>query len=238
MTSINLGEVLGNREQILLLDKIPPHPPGAGEVLVVGGDLQVYERVSLSREEEMRAEAMLSESARKCFVAGRRLLRGILSGWMGRDTSLVPIEVTSTGKPVLRGGEMLRFSISHSRDRVIAAFSASDVGIDLEWERPVDAHALATRYFSPEEAALVEIPENYGHFFRLWTCREAAVKADGRGLGALLGTTRVKSLADGTMQVEIDGVSWTSIPIEVGRDCHLALAFSGPRRLISWCDLV
>ena len=238
MTSINLGAALGIGPQTLLLGKVPDRPPESAEILVVEGDLQVCAGISLSEDEYARAQAMLSEDSRKSFLAGRRLLRDILSKWMDLDPCLVPIELNELGKPALRGGQMPSFSVSHTGARVIIAFSGSVVGIDLEQERPVDAHALARRYFSPEEAVLFEIPGNEGHFFRLWTCREAAIKADGRGLGALLGSTRVKPMSDGTMQVEIDGVFWTSVPLEPMRDCQGAVAFRGPQRLISWCDLV
>jgi 4'-phosphopantetheinyl transferase len=56
-------------------------------------------------------------------------------------------------------------------------------------------------------------------FFRMWTFKEAVIKADGRGVG--LDLTRVSSLGS---VAEVEGARWhvRRIPLHEGYDAHLA----------------
>ncbi len=80
----------------------------------------------------------------------------------------------------------LRVSLSHSRMLAAAAVTAiGPVGVDLEPVRPVDALALARRWFpAPEAAWLALLPPGQRDeaFLGLWTQKEAIAKALGTGL--------------------------------------------------------
>jgi phosphopantetheinyl transferase len=81
--------------------------------------------------------------------------------------------------------------VSHSGDlAAVAASRAGPVGIDVEAVRPLrHALALAGRYFEPAAAARVERatgPERDVTFLQHWTRLEAAAKATGRGIAAIL----------------------------------------------------
>ncbi len=80
----------------------------------------------------------------------------------------------------------LRVSLSHSRMMAAAAVtSIGPVGVDLEPVRPVDALALARRWFLEAEAAwLALLPSGQRDeaFLGLWTQKEAIAKALGTGL--------------------------------------------------------
>jgi 4'-phosphopantetheinyl transferase len=81
----------------------------------------------------------------------------------------------------------LQFNISHSHELALCAVSARrEVGIDLEYLRPLsEAEQLAKRFFSTVEHALIQaLPgeEQAYVFFRLWTAKEAYLKATGKGL--------------------------------------------------------
>ena len=80
----------------------------------------------------------------------------------------------------------LRVSLSHSRMMAAAAVTAiGPVGVDLEPVRPVDALALARRWFlAPEAAWLAWLPPGQRDeaFLGLWTQKEAIAKALGTGL--------------------------------------------------------
>ena len=84
----------------------------------------------------------------------------------------------------------LRFNLSHCAGMVVCAFAyGREVGIDSE-----DVYArrritsIAKRFFTPAEtAALLSLPEE-AHaltFSRLWTLKEAYVKARGLGISAI-----------------------------------------------------
>lgn len=93
-------------------------------------------------------------------------------------------------KPRFADGPDADFSISHSGRAVMVAVATGvgvGVGVDVEAApfRAFDSDALLRRMCSPREAELaraVSGVERPGHLAQLWTAKEAAVKASGRGL--------------------------------------------------------
>ena len=84
--------------------------------------------------------------------------------------------------------QALQFNMSHSHELALCAVSTRrKVGIDLEYLRPLpEAEQLAKRFFSKAEHALIQavpVEEQAYVFFRLWTAKEAYLKATGKGLG-------------------------------------------------------
>jgi 4'-phosphopantetheinyl transferase len=85
----------------------------------------------------------------------------------------------------------VRFNVSHSGERGLLAFAMDrDVGVDIEFKRPdVDFAALARSSFSQRECSAVTAllsPEQAELFYEYWTCKEACIKCDGRGLSVPL----------------------------------------------------
>lgn len=78
-----------------------------------------------------------------------------------------------------------KFNVSHFGNWVVLAVEdVGSIGIDVERMSPIDLD-IAKRYFSSYEYSdLMSISPEYRieHFFRLWTLKEAYIKADGRGL--------------------------------------------------------
>lgn len=106
------------------------------------------------------------------------------------DTSAAQLQITedSHGKPRLCGPHRaLQFNWSHSGDRALIALARGiEPGVDLERCRPRPrALDIAERYFTPTERAQIERAcenERTAVFLRLWTAKEALLKALGRGL--------------------------------------------------------
>jgi Phosphopantetheinyl transferase len=92
------------------------------------------------------------------------------------------------GKPYLNGSP-LQFNLSHSGGLALVAVSLTEVGIDVEAARSTfDPVSLAARFLSAADAASLQAlpePERHDEFLRLWTRKEAALKAIGFGLGGL-----------------------------------------------------
>jgi 4'-phosphopantetheinyl transferase len=209
-----------------------------GRVLLLTAGLDDLGGVPVSDAERERAAVNESMTARR-FLAARRLVRGIFARLLDIKPENVMLAIGTNGKPFLAGKDH-HFSIAHSGETVAVAVSRSEVGVDLETERQVDAPALARRFFSREEVAFLTANPDPGNFFRLWTCREAAVKADGRGLSSLLGKTSVateRRWAEGGIEVMIGEERWIACHRSEPGRLHLALAFRKPPALISWCDL-
>jgi 4'-phosphopantetheinyl transferase len=110
------------------------------------------------------------------FGCADAVLRTLLRAQLGAEPEIV---VGPRGKPALAGGE-IAFSIAHSGTLALIAIGVGEVGIDVEQHRPRDVIAIARRFFTADEVALVAVEPR--EFYRLWCRKEALVKARGTGL--------------------------------------------------------
>lgn len=122
------------------------------------------------------------DQARYRYTQSR--VREILARYLARTPAQVQFESENNGKPKVTG---LEFNLSHSRGLSLLVISGgSAVGIDLESipVRPLE-HELADKILTPREHAVVqqlsshEIPHA---LLRIWTAKEAYLKALGTGL--------------------------------------------------------
>ena len=144
----------------------------------------------LSSAERERAAKFHFERDRRRFIVARARLREELAARLGVSARQVQFAYGDNGKPRL-ANHSLQFSVSHCDDVALFAFSPdAEVGVDIEAIRPVrEADAIAVQFFSPLEhagyAALAPRDRLLG-FFRVWTRKEAYVKALGVGFSMAL----------------------------------------------------
>jgi 4'-phosphopantetheinyl transferase len=159
----------------------------------------------LSPDEKIRAERFYFEKDRNRFIAGRGLLKTIIGGYMNMAPSRIAFIYGSFGKPALDLGvwhKSFEFNLSHSKDLVLYIFCLGHrVGIDVEYIRSMpDLDNFAEQFFSPRETEVLKsLPEDekYDAFFKLWTCKEAFLKAHGSGLMTPLSHVEISLEADG-----------------------------------------
>jgi 4'-phosphopantetheinyl transferase len=162
----------------------------SGEVHVMQFDLdQPFNSAIrlLNPHERERAERFIFEHDRRRFIVAHASLRLALGTCLNLAPESLQFTVSPRGKPSLIGTSVdLRFNLSHSGERALLALALNrDVGVDIEKERPIEALAIAERFFSDSEVeALRKVPaqERMAAFFRCWTRKEAFVKAIGEGL--------------------------------------------------------
>jgi len=123
---------------------------------------------------------------REVTAAAHRALRRLLIGYAALDRE-PDIERSERGKPYAPALAGIDFNLSHARDHVLLAFARHQpLGVDLERiDRRLALEDLARRFFSAAEAdALDALPaaERLPAFLRLWTCKEAVLKAIGEGI--------------------------------------------------------
>ena len=121
------------------------------------------------------------------FTVGRGALRSLLARYVGACPSQLELGYAPQGKPLLLGHD-LPFNVAHSHGLALVAIAPGrPVGVDLERVRDLPAAtAIAERFFSPaERARLAAAPPvlRMAQFLRLWTRKEAYLKATGGGLG-------------------------------------------------------
>ncbi|MEQ1296931.1 4'-phosphopantetheinyl transferase superfamily protein [Acinetobacter soli] len=109
------------------------------------------------------------------------------------DTSIDALDyaVTAHGKPYLRHST-LAFNHSHSQDDYALAISdrVVDIGVDIEsLNRKIRFDALAQHAFHPDEYACWKaLDEDVRYWFKVWTTKEAILKAHGMGIRLDLNT--------------------------------------------------
>jgi 4'-phosphopantetheinyl transferase len=143
----------------------------------------------LSPEERARATRYRFDVDRRRFVTARSALRSILGGYLGVPPAAVAFTTGPSGKPMLDAGRhdpILRFNLSHSHDVALVVVAHDrDVGVDVERLRRLpDPEAIVARFFSADErVALARLPpaRRLPAFFRVWTVKEAYLKACGEG---------------------------------------------------------
>jgi 4'-phosphopantetheinyl transferase len=144
---------------------------------------------SLSELEKSRAGSFHFAIHRQRFIKSHHALRWVLGTYCGVPPAELRFIEGPAGKPALAlcGPGHVDFNLSHSHDRaVIAVASGSPVGVDIERIHPVpDFNAIAKRWFAPVEYdELMNVPpdQRLRAFLRMWTQKEAYVKAIGEGL--------------------------------------------------------
>jgi 4'-phosphopantetheinyl transferase len=191
-----------------------------------------------SREEKERADRIQLEENRKRFIAGRGVLRVILSKYTGCAPRDLRFDLGPHGKPALNpqfGGGAIRFNVSHSRDLVLCIVSLHrNVGVDVEFVRPLPAiDRMAARVLSSHEAeAWRTLPaeEKLAAFFATWTRKEALVKGLGERLSATFARVDV-SLVPGQQAVMLPGQAgrpdWMIYPLPLSDGYVGAVAVEG-----------
>lgn len=135
--------------------------------------------------ELQRADRFRIASAARRFTAARAALRTVLASTTGTTPEGIDFAFGPHGKPYLAVGGP-HFNASDSGDFVVIALSHAEVGVDIEAHRRLARHErLADRVCTEQELELLrKTPREERHdlLLRLWTCKEAALKAIGTGL--------------------------------------------------------
>jgi 4'-phosphopantetheinyl transferase len=144
---------------------------------------------TLSADERARADRFHFDRDRQRFVAARGALRRILASYAEAPADELRFVYAPEGKPSLASPwSSLRFNLAHSEDMaLIAVARGREVGVDVERvpSNGLVADVVTVVCSDPERARLQHLrpaAQRRG-FARLWTRKEALIKADGRGLG-------------------------------------------------------
>ncbi|MHA6761791.1 4'-phosphopantetheinyl transferase family protein [Streptacidiphilus sp. PAMC 29251] len=148
----------------------------------------------LNEDERASAAAFVRDEDRIRYAAAHIALRRLLAAATGRpaqDLVLIrepcPCCGELHGRPALADPPgPLHFSLSHGGDLVLIGIAAVPIGVDVEGLPGADAVAELVSVLHPgEQAELAVLPadQRISAFARLWTRKEAYLKAIGTGLG-------------------------------------------------------
>jgi 4'-phosphopantetheinyl transferase len=169
-------------------------------------------RAGLSPDEQARAARYHFDVDRRRFAWTRGVLRTLLAYYVDTTPDRIQFGAGAKGKLHLtppHGG--LRFNVSHSGEWACLALTRDrEVGVDVEQHRPLrhDLFGIADRFFAPAEvAALRAVPasDQEPAFFRIWSRKEAYIKATGEGVSAGLDTFEVSSGEEAAVTLRVYG---------------------------------
>jgi 4'-phosphopantetheinyl transferase len=143
---------------------------------------------TLSADEQLRADRLLHRTKAENFVVARGRLRQILARYLNQQPKELTFAYNEQGKPSLAGnpGNKISFNLAHAGQwGVLAVTSGTEIGVDIEQIDPdLDYENIAAGFFSTTEIDRLNqyLPHRRRRvFYRIWTCKEAGLKAVGGG---------------------------------------------------------
>lgn len=232
--------------------------PGPAEVDVWRASLDVSPSVAarlarpLAPEERARAQRFRNGADQRRFTVARGVLRALIASYVAVPAGALRLSAGIHGKPQLVPPTVdaphpdITFNVSHSGELALYAIARGrEVGIDLErMDATTDIEALARRFFSDAERSCfdaVEDERRTAAFFRIWTAKEAYLKARGLGLSLPLCSFDVALRSGEPTRLIAGGLTgrvesrWTLVELPAGSGYAAALAMEGtPGRVRLW----
>ncbi|MCR3758495.1 4'-phosphopantetheinyl transferase superfamily protein [Clostridium felsineum] len=111
-------------------------------------------------------------------LQGELILKNILS------LDKVQLKYNKWGKPELTNDSGIHFNISHSSEWVAVGISSKPIGVDIQKVDKIDLSIAKSCFSKNENEYILSLPSNERKdaFFKLWTLKEAFIKAKGMGL--------------------------------------------------------
>jgi phosphopantetheinyl transferase len=142
-----------------------------------------------------RSDRRRGDDRDRSLLAHAALVR-LLATRADMDVASVVIDHEEGGRPIVAGNPGLMLAVGHSGEFVACAVSTRPVGVDIERSDRVEAdHDLARRVCTVHERRQLErlpAPLRRAALIRLWTRKEAVVKALGVGLAIAPGRVDVR----------------------------------------------
>lgn len=194
--------------------------------------------------ERNRASRFHFERDREAYIRSHGALRIILASYLSNAPERIGFIPGAAGKPEIIPSlncKCLRFNLSHTRGlALIAVVRERAVGIDVEHLRPIrDFEQIARRFFTSRESEqLSALPasERKKAFYRLWTRKEAYLKATGEGISNALNRIEITLLPNELARIlSINGdlnasEDWSIYPLKLPDEFEGALVMSGSEK--------
>jgi len=183
---------------------------------IVPGEINPRDALAcLSNEEKLRAGRFHFPKDSIHWMACRAGLRKVLGQITGLSPLDVPLLISENGKPLLAAPfQHLHFNLSHCDDlAVVACSSDGPVGVDLEpFRRAPELLECVATFCHPVETTSLPVSgeARASQLLKIWTAKEAVLKALGSGLFTAPETLRIdfeRQPATGIPDVPMEGVT-------------------------------
>ncbi|TWR25883.1 4'-phosphopantetheinyl transferase superfamily protein [Mucilaginibacter pallidiroseus] len=195
----------------------------------------------LTPDEAQRGSKYLHQADRDRFLVSRGYQRTILSGYIDIKPEDLRFALSHNKKPHIAnsGVQNLNYNVSHSGDWILIAVSKHAVGCDIEYIDPkFDFTDILPDNFSQAEGDFIKENESTNRFYKLWTRKEALLKATGQGLGEhLIDTPSLNGISNLNADLLGSGKAWTVKSFSVTKGYAGALAVANIAPSISFYDI-
>jgi 4'-phosphopantetheinyl transferase len=189
----------------------------------LSSELLYSQRDYLDRDQRILFDRFRFDDDKRRSLLGRMLLRYALKKHVGYQGSHFPrLHYNRYGKPAvmgMKGG----FNLSHAGDWAVCAYTMQgDIGVDVEKRVPIDIYDYQD-VLTPEEFTQLAQGENVD-FFRLWSLKEAIIKADGRGFALSPTTFTLPHPFANGLTVDVAEKRWYLYSQDIGEEYVLSSA--------------
>ena len=150
----------------------------------------------------------------------RNLLLDALNKFSDKNFKEEDILFKDSGKPYVED-EKIEFSVSHSVQLWMVAIGESSIGADIQVFKKCDTEGISQKLYSEDEIKFIDLWGDYG-FFKLWTRREALVKAQGKSV-----FEKMPALVDNNNElkdeIELAGKKYIMKDIEISDDISCSI---------------
>jgi 4'-phosphopantetheinyl transferase len=140
----------------------------------------------LSADELARAGRYLQQKDRERFITSRAALRILLGKYLKIPAAELVFHLGENKKPFVKSNNNIdiHYNVSHSGDYILIAVAGSAVGADIEKINPEFSYIdILEQVFSLYEITHIQHSANpVETFYRLWTRKEALLKATSKGI--------------------------------------------------------
>ena len=152
----------------------------------------------LSAERFEKIKRLRSPQKKKASAIAYLLLRLAISETYGINEA-VEFSYGDKGKPHLKSYPHIHFNLSHSNEVAACVISNNEVGVDVQYIKPVN-DSLARRVLTESEYAgfkSSKMPDEY--FCEIWTVKESYLKQTGKGITTELRDVAADEITDKTI---------------------------------------
>lgn len=141
---------------------------------------EAYRQFQMNKEQKLREPA----NADSLVVLKEENIISLAKDFIPKEKLQLPkMKTLKVGKPVFESDKEPYFNLSHAKNLVACIVDEKEVGIDIEYVRPIK-NAVVERFFTKDEKERLKEAQAYVDrlFTEMWTRKEAESKLDGRGI--------------------------------------------------------
>lgn len=190
----------------------------------------------LDLQETEKTQRYHQEKDRQSRIISRAVLRILLGRYLATGPKEIRFQLDYNKKLLLQNisAKNLHFNVSHSGDWILIAFSINPIGVDVEQINTSFTYQnLLDFSFSLEEKNYLESGINqHKNFYKLWTRKEALLKATGKGLiDDLISIPSLDGIHQNPEHIIGSAESWQITSFEVDKN-HLGSAAFMPVKTV------